>query len=231
MVTIIKICGLSTPDTMAAALDSGADIIGLVFFARSPRHVDLETARSLAEQARGRAAIAALTVNADDAALQGIIAATRPDILQLHGHETPERIADIRMRYRRPVMKAVGIASADDVARARELAATLAAAGSQDRILLDAKAPKDAALPGGNGLPFDRNLVAGLDLALPFMVSGGLDPASVAETIKLVAPWGVDVSSGVERAPGIKDPARIEAFIRAARAAGVDGGQTRDRLA
>ncbi|CAH1678825.1 N-(5'-phosphoribosyl)anthranilate isomerase [Hyphomicrobiales bacterium] len=228
--TIVKICGLSTPDTMAAALDSGADMIGLVFFAKSPRYVDLETARSLAEQARGRAAIAALTVDADDAALQGVIAATRPDILQLHGRETAERIADIRMRFRRPVMKAVGIASAEDVTAARHLAATFAAAGSQDRMLLDAKPPKDAALPGGNGLPFDRNLIAGLDLALPFMVSGGLDPASVAEAIKLVAPWGVDVSSGVERAPGVKDPARIEAFIRAARAAGVDGGETRGRV-
>ncbi|MBX3537259.1 MAG: phosphoribosylanthranilate isomerase [Chelatococcus sp.] len=231
MVTIVKICGLSTPDTMAAALDSGADMIGLVFFAKSPRYVDLKTARALAEQARGRAAIATLTVNADDATLTGIIAATRPDILQLHGHETAERIADIRLRFRRPVMKAVGIASAEDVTAARDLAVALAAAGSQDRMLLDAKPPKDAALPGGNGLPFDRNLVAGLDLALPFMVSGGLDPASVAEAIRLVAPWGVDVSSGVERAPGVKDPARIEAFIRAARAAGVDGGETRGRVA
>lgn len=230
--TIIKICGLSTPDTLAAALDSGADMVGLVFFAKSPRCVDLGTARSLAEQARGRAAIVALTVDADDAALEGIITATRPDVLQLHGHETAARVAAIRSRFRRPVMKAVGIASPADVAAARDLAvALLTQADGEDRMLLDAKPPKDAALPGGNGLPFDRNLVVGLDLALPFMVSGGLDPASVAEAIRLVAPWGVDVSSGVERAPGVKDPARIEAFIKAARAACDDGGDARGRVA
>ena len=230
--TIIKICGLSTPDTLAAALDSGADMVGLVFFAKSPRCVDLDTARSLAEQARGRAAIVALTVDADDGAIADIITATRPDLLQLHGHETAARIAAIRSRFRRPVMKAVGIASAADVAAARDLAATLVTeADGQDRMLLDAKPPKDAVLPGGNGLPFDRNLVVGLDLALPFMVSGGLDPANVAEAIRLVAPWGVDVSSGVERAPGIKDPARIETFIRAARAARDEGGDARGRVA
>ncbi|CAH1658456.1 phosphoribosylanthranilate isomerase [Chelatococcus asaccharovorans] len=230
--TIIKICGLSTPDTLAAALDSGADMVGLVFFPKSPRRVDLDTARFLADQARGRAAIVALTVDADDALIEDIVAATRPDLLQLHGHETAARVAAIKARFRRPVMKAVGIAAAADVAAARDLAATLLAqADGEDRILLDAKPPKDAALPGGNGLPFDRNLVVGLDLALPFMVSGGLDPASVAEAIRLVTPWGVDVSSGVERAPGVKDPARIEAFIKAARAACDDGGDARGRVA
>lgn len=229
--TIVKICGLSTPETLAAALDAGADMVGFVFFARSPRCVSLDAARMLAGQARGRAAIVALTVDAEDAALDAIINAIAPDLLQLHGRETVARVAAVKTRFRRPVMKAVGLATADDVAAARLQADTLAAPGSPDRMLLDAKPPKGAVLPGGNGLPFDRNLVVGLDLGLPFMVSGGLDPASVAEAIRLIDPWGVDVSSGVERAPGVKDPARIEAFIRAARAARVDGGEARGRVA
>ena len=220
--TTVKICGLSTADTMAAALDAGADLVGLVFFPKSPRYVTLDRAKALAAQARGRAGVAALAVDLDDAALATIVETVAPDILQLHGRETPDRVAEIRRRFGRPVMKAVAIAEADDVERARSYAAVV------DYLLLDAKPPKGAILPGGNGLPFDHKLVVGLDLGLPFMVSGGLAPETVAETIRLTDPWGVDVSSGVERVPGEKDPARITAFIRAARsAAGVDKSEAR----
>jgi phosphoribosylanthranilate isomerase len=217
-VTTVKICGLSTADTMAAALDAGADLIGLVFFPKSPRFVSIETASGLAAQARGRAGVVALTVDLDDTTLAAIIDAVSPDILQLHGSETPERVAEIRRRFGRPVMKAVAVAEAGDIARARTYAAVA------DHILLDAKPPRGAVLPGGNGLPFNHNLVVGLDLGRPFMVSGGLAPETVAEAIRLLDPWGVDVSSGIERAPGEKDPARITAFVAAARAAGGRNG-------
>ncbi|MFC7395943.1 phosphoribosylanthranilate isomerase [Chelatococcus sp. GCM10030263] len=216
--TTVKICGLSTADTMAAALDAGADLIGLVFFPKSPRFVSLETARGLAAQAHGRAGVVALTVDLDDAALAAIVDAISPDILQLHGSETPERVAEIQRRFGRPVMKAVAVAEAGDLARARNYAAVA------DHILLDAKPPRGAVLPGGNGLPFDHRLVVGLDLGRSFMVSGGLGPETVAEAIRLLHPWGVDVSSGVEGAPGEKDPARIRAFVAAARAAGGQNG-------
>jgi phosphoribosylanthranilate isomerase len=203
---------------MAAALDAGADLIGLVFFPKSPRFVSVETAGGLAAQAHGRAGVVALTVDLDDAALAAIVDAISPDILQLHGSETPERVAEIRRRFGRPVMKAVAISEAGDLDRARTYAAVA------DRILLDAKPPRGAVLPGGNGLPFDHSFVVGLDLGRPFMVSGGLAPETVAEAIRLLDPWGVDVSSGVEHAPGEKDPARIRAFVAAARAAGGQNG-------
>ncbi|MCJ8144309.1 phosphoribosylanthranilate isomerase [Ancylobacter sp. A5.8] len=209
----IKICGLNTCEALDAALAAGADMVGMVFFPRSPRHLDLATAAKLADRARGRATIVALTVDADDAALAAIVEAVRPDALQLHGTETPARVADIRARFSLPVIKAVGIATQADVARA------MAYAEVADRLLLDAKAPPGAALPGGNGLPFDWNLIAGLDLAKPFMLSGGLTPENVDEALRLTHAPAVDVSSGVESAPGVKDPARITAFIRAVRAA------------
>lgn len=209
----IKICGLSTAETLDAALGAGADMVGMVFFPPSPRHVDLSTARALAAKARGRARIVALTVDADDAALADIVAAIHPDMLQLHGKESPEHVAAIRARFELPVMKAVGIATAAD------LAALAAYEGVADRLLLDAKPPKDAVLPGGNGVPFDWDLLAGLDLSIPYMLSGGLDPENVREAVQRLHPFGVDVSSGVERAPGVKDIARIVAFIREARAA------------
>lgn len=217
----IKICGLSTAETLEASLGAGADMVGMVFFAPSPRHVDFATAATLGAQARGRAQIVALTVDADDATLAAILDALRPDMFQLHGHETPARVAAIRARFGLPVMKALGIASAED------LAALAAYAGVADRLLLDAKPPKGAVLPGGNGVTFDWNLLAGLDLARPFMLSGGLDPENVARAVRLIHPPGLDVSSGVERGPGIKDPSRIEAFLRAARAAEAEGGARR----
>ncbi|MCK0197935.1 phosphoribosylanthranilate isomerase [Ancylobacter sp. 6x-1] len=217
----IKICGLSTPETLDAALGAGADLVGLVFFAKSPRNVTLDTARRLAARARGRASLVALTVDATDAELAAIIEKVSPDLLQLHGHEGPERVAAIRARFGRPVMKAVGIAEAADVAAAR------AYEGAADRLLLDAKPPRGAMLPGGNGLPFDWSLIADftpagpdmLDGPKPFMLSGGLTPETVGEALRLTRAPGVDVSSGVESAPGVKDPERIVAFVQAARAA------------
>jgi phosphoribosylanthranilate isomerase len=211
MEPIVKICGLKTPETLAAALDAGADMVGFVFFPRSPRHIDLPTAETLGRQAQGRALKVALTVDADDATLAAIIAALNPDLLQLHGHESPTRVAEIRRRFGLPVMKAMGVANAADLDDVEAYAAV------SDRLLFDAKPPKDAAHPGGNGLAFDWSLLTGLDLSIPSMVSGGLDPANVAEALRRTKAQGVDVSSGVETAPGQKDPAKITAFVKAAK--------------
>lgn len=214
MTTLVKICGLSTPETLDAALDAGADMVGLVFYARSPRYVTLPQARLLAERARRRAVIVALVVDPDDATLDDIRRAVHPDLWQLHGAETIERVRAIHKTTRIPVMKAIGIRSTADVAEARLYLPAV------ERLLLDAKPPADpAALPGGNGLPFDWRLVAGLSPPLPFMLSGGLTPETVATAIDLVRPEAVDVSSGVESAPGVKDVSKIRAFIAAARAA------------
>lgn len=211
MAPLVKICGLKTPETLAAALDAGADMVGFVFFPKSPRHIDLATAETLGRQAAGRALKVALTVDADDTQLAGIIAALHPDLMQLHGHETPDRVAAIRARFGLPVMKAIGVATAEDLKDVQAFAAV------SDRLLFDAKAPKDAAHPGGNGLAFDWSLITGLDLSIPSMVSGGLDPANVAEALRRTGAQGVDVSSGVETAPGQKDPAKITAFVTAAK--------------
>jgi phosphoribosylanthranilate isomerase len=209
---VVKVCGLRTAGTMDAALAAGADMVGLVSFPASPRHVETAAAAALAERARGRAQIVLLTVDADDAALADLVAAIRPDWLQLHGRETPERVAAVRRRFGLQVMKALGVREAADLAAA-------ASYGAADRLLFDAKPPKDATRPGGNGLAFDWRLLAKLDPRLGFMLSGGLDPANVGEAVRIARPLGVDVSSGVERAPGDKDPALINAFVRAARAA------------
>ena len=212
MAPVVKICGLSTEETLDAALAAGAERVGLVFFPRSPRHVTLVRARTLAARARGRAEIVALVVDPDDAGLAEIVTAAVPDRLQLHGHETPERVAAIRSRFGRPVVKALGIASAAD------LDALPAYAAVADEILFDAKPPKEARLPGGNGVAFDWHILAGLDLAIPFMLSGGLGPANVGEALRVTRAPAVDVSSGVETAPGVKDPVLIAAFVKAARA-------------
>jgi phosphoribosylanthranilate isomerase len=213
MSVLVKICGLSTLPTLDAALQAGADMVGLVFFAKSPRNVSLEVAAQLAARARGRARIVALTVNADDAALAGIVAAAQPDLLQLHGRESPERVAEVRARFGRPTIKAIPVAVRDDLAAVPGFAAVT------DMLLFDAKPPPGATLPGGNGLAFDHGLIAGLDPGVPVMLSGGLDPVTVGTAIGLVRPAAVDVSSGVETAPGDKDPAKIRAFVAAARAA------------
>ncbi len=214
MALTIKICGLKTHESLQAALDAGANWVGFVFFSKSPRHVSLEEAKLLGAAVKGRAVKVALMVDADDAAIAAIIAALQPDMLQLHGHESPARVAAIRATFGLPVIKAVGVAGAVDLIEARQYEKIA------DWLLLDAKPPKDATLPGGNGVPFDWNLLAGLDLAKPFMVSGGLDPSNVAKAIAISHAAGVDVSSGVESAPGVKDIGKINAFMVAAREAG-----------
>lgn len=220
MDTLIKICGISTPETLEAALDAGADLVGFARFPKSPRHVSLDQGRALSRQARGRAQRVVLLVDADDAAIAEAIEALDPDFLQLHGHETQARVKDIRARFDRPVIKAIGIADEAD------LAALAPYEEAADRLLLDAKPPaRPDALPGGNGLSFDWRLLAKLDPSLAFMLSGGLTPDNVAEAIRLTGAKAVDVSSGVESGPGIKDPSRIENFIRSARAAYAAKGQ------
>jgi phosphoribosylanthranilate isomerase len=212
MSLIVKICGLSTRKTLDAALQAGADMVGFVFFPPSPRHLGLERARELGAQAKGRAVKVALTVDADDATLGNIVEALRPDILQLHGNETVARLRDIKRAFGLPVMKVISVQTSAD------LAAIPGYAAVADRILFDARAPKEATRPGGLGAVFDWHVLEKLDLRLPFMVSGGLDAGNVAEAVRVTRAGGVDVSSGVERAPGIKDPDMIRAFIRAARA-------------
>jgi phosphoribosylanthranilate isomerase len=210
---IVKICGLSTAPTLDAALDAGADMVGFVFFERSPRHLQLDQAKALAARVDGRARIAVLTVDASNEALRAIIDAAQPDFLQLHGRETPARVADLKRLFGLPVIKAIGVGAAGD------LAAAPSYADIADRLLFDAKAPRDARHPGGNGVAFDWRLLAGLDPRQPWLLSGGLDPGNVAEAIAVTGARGVDVSSGVESAPGQKDIGRIKAFIAEARAA------------
>jgi phosphoribosylanthranilate isomerase len=213
MSLIVKICGLSTPETLDVAVDAGADMVGFVFFPPSPRHLGLKTAHDLGKHVRRRAVKVALTVDADDATLADIVEALQPDILQLHGRETVTRLRDIKQKFGLQVMKALAVETAAD------LAALPFYAAAADRILFDARAPKEATRPGGLGAVFDWHALENLDLKLPFMVSGGLNAGNVAEAVRVTRAGGVDVSSGVERAPGIKDPEMIRGFIRAARAA------------
>jgi phosphoribosylanthranilate isomerase len=212
MSLIVKICGLSTRETLDVALDAGADMVGFVFFPPSPRHLGLETARELGEQAKRRALKVALTVDADDTMLAAIVEALQPDILQLHGSESVARLRDIKQKFGLPVMKAIAVESAADLASLPGYAAVA------DRILFDARAPMDATRPGGLGAVFDWHVLERLDLELPFMVSGGLHAGNVAEAVRITRAGGVDVSSGVERSSGVKDPEMIRSFVRAARA-------------
>lgn len=211
----IKICGLKTPEALDVALESGADLVGFVFFAPSPRNLGLEAARALGARVQGRSAKVALTVDATDETLFDIVAALKPDMLQLHGTETPDRVVAVRTRFGLPVMKSLPIAERCDLSPIR-LYANVA-----DRLIFDARAPQDATRPGGLGKPFDWALLKGIDVEIPFMLSGGLDADNVAEAIAITGAPGVDVSSGVERAPGEKDPDKIRAFIRAARTADI----------
>ena len=220
MSLLVKICGLSTRETLQTALDAGADMVGFVFFPPSPRHVSLETGRELGRQVQRRALKVALVVDADDATLDNIMDALSPDILQLHGKETVARLRDIKQKFGRPVMKALPVETAADLAVLPGYAAVA------DRILFDARAPRDATRPGGLGAVFDWHALEKLDLTLPFMVSGGLNAQNVAEAVRVTRAGGVDVSSGVERTPGVKDPEMIRAFIRAARAAEEDTALT-----
>lgn len=207
----VKICGLKTMEALAAVIAGGADMAGFVFFGKSPRHLSLQQARMLGARAAGNITKVALVVDAADAAIAEIIAALQPEFLQLHGHETPERIAEIRTAFGRPVIKAFGIAAEAD------LAAALAQAGPADWLLFDAKPPVGASHPGGNGIAFDWTFLARAQISRPWMLSGGLDPVNVARAIALSGAAAVDVSSGVESAPGIKEAARIAAFIAAAK--------------
>jgi phosphoribosylanthranilate isomerase len=207
---LVKICGLSTPEALDAAIAAGADLAGFVFFEKSPRHISLETARALGAQAAGRIQKVALTVDADDAALAEIIEALAPDLLQLHGRESPGRVSAVKARFGLPVIKAVGVATADDVEAAR------AFEGVADILLYDAKPAPDAAVPGGAGVSFDWDLLRNIGAA-NWMLSGGLDPENVADAIRRTGAPAVDVSSGVERERGVKDAAKIAAFVKAAR--------------
>lgn len=209
MVLDIKICGLKTPDAVAAALDGGATHIGFIFFPKSPRHITPQKAAGLRDAVKGRALAVAVTVDADDETLDEIVEAVKPDILQLHGHETPERVAFIKARYGLPVMKAFSVREASD------LTAIAAYQGIADRFLFDAKPPKGSDLPGGNGVSFDWELLAALDADIDYMLSGGLNADNIAEALHKTRAPGIDISSGVERAPGEKDVRLIENFFRA----------------
>jgi len=209
----VKICGINDLAAMDAALAAGADFVGLVFFPPSPRAVTPHDAAKLAARARGRARVVALVVDPDDRLLADIAEHANPDVLQLHGSESAARVTDVRKRFGRPAMKAIPVAEAAD------LAAVSAYESIADWILFDARPPKDANRPGGHGRAFDWKLIAGHVRKKPVMLSGGLAPGNVAEAISIVRPEAVDVSSGVERAPGDKDPEKIVAFIKAARSA------------
>jgi phosphoribosylanthranilate isomerase len=213
MATRVKICGLRTAPAVEAVVAAGADYVGLNFYPPSPRSVTPDAAKPLADVARGRARIVALVVDADDAVLHRIVESISPDILQLHGSETPARVADIRGRFGRPVMKVIGVSTAEDARMAFDYV------GGCEMFLFDAKAPKGTAgsLPGGNGLTFDWHALEPVMGKLDFMLAGGLTAENVATAIRLVRPAAVDVSSGVERAPGEKDPELVRAFISAAR--------------
>ena len=206
----VKICGLRTLADVAAVAASGAAYAGFNFFPPSPRYLTLAEARSLALAAPPGLAKVALTVDADDATLDALIEAMPLDMLQLHGHETPDRVAALRTRYGLPVMKVIGVRDEGDLAALFDFS-TVA-----DQLMIDAKPPKGAVLPGGNGLPFDWRLVAQRRWLRPWMLAGGLTPANVAEAVRLTNARQVDVASGVETAPGVKDPARIAAFVQAA---------------
>ena len=213
MSVLIKICGLKTPAMLDAALDAGADLVGFVFFPPSPRHVGFEAARPLGERVRNRARKVAVSVDADDELLKSCIAALRPDLLQLHGSEPPERVALIRSRFGLPVMKALPVSERADLSPVHRYAQVA------DLIMFDARAPREASRPGGLGKAFDWRLMEKLALRVPFMLSGGLDAGNVGEALRIARADGLDVSSGVEHAPGEKDADMIRAFIRVAREA------------
>jgi phosphoribosylanthranilate isomerase len=205
----VKICGLKEPAHVAAAAEAGAAYVGFVFFDRSPRNVSIAQARDLAVQAPVGVAKVALTVNADDAFLDKLVDTVPLDMLQLHGRESPERVAEVRARFGLPVMKAIGIADAEDVAKIDTYGAVA------DQLLVDAKPPKNADLPGGNGLSFDWRLVNRKYWPRPWMLAGGLTADNVAEAVKMTGARQLDLSSGVESAPGVKDIGMIRAFMKA----------------
>jgi phosphoribosylanthranilate isomerase len=208
----VKICGVRTREIVDTAVDAGADYVGLVFFPKSPRHIAPEVAREIAEHASGRIETVAVLVDPDDALVDEILARVRPNLLQLHGSEPPALVAAIKSRSGLRVIKAIGVASPDDVGKA------CAYRGIADMILFDAKAPAGSDLPGGHGLAFDRRALGGPSVERPFALSGGLDSDNVWEALVATGADMVDVSSGVERAPGVKDPDLVRRFIQAAKA-------------
>jgi len=208
----VKICGLSEARHVTAAVEAGAAYLGFVFFPKSPRNITHDQARALAAEVPPGVAKVALTVNADDALLDVITAQVPLDMLQLHGSESAARVAEVKARYGLPVMKAVGVAGAEDLPQLVEYGRVA------DQLLVDAKPPKGGDLPGGNGLAFDWRLIAGRRWPVPWMLAGGLTPENVALAIQMTGARQVDVSTGVETAPGIKDTRLIEAFIKAAKA-------------
>lgn len=216
MSLLIKICGLSTPETLDVALEAGADMVGFVFFPPSPRNVSFDVARTLSARVKGRAKKVVLSVDADDALLSSVVDALAPDFLQLHGSELPERVSAIKARFRLPVIKALPVETRADFARVKDYAAVC------DWLLFDAKAPADATRPGGLGKPFDWSLMRGIVPGVPVMLSGGLDVSNVADAIRIAEPSAIDVSSGVESSPGRKDVKKIREFIRRASQAYLD---------
>src|SRR5271169_3167123 len=213
MSLIVKICGLSTPESLDVTLDAGADMVGFVFFPPSPRNISFDAARALGKRVRGRAQKVALSVDAGDALLDAVVESLQPDLLQLHGKETPARLATLEKRYGLPVMKAIAVEAKADLSAVTDYVAVA------DRLLFDARAPREATRPGGLGKPFDWRLLENLEPGVPFMLSGGLDAGNLGEALRITHAPGVDVSSGVERALGEKDPDKIRAFVRAARIA------------
>ncbi len=213
MRTLIKICGLSTSETLEAALEAGADMVGFVFFPPSPRNLTMDDALALGALAQDRSLKVALSVDATDAFLEAAIEASRPDILQLHGKETPQRVLDLKRRFGLPVMKAIHVSGPED------LAAVAAYEHAADRLIFDARPPKGAILPGGNGAAFDWNILERVKTRLPWMLSGGINPGNVTQALAITRAPGIDVSSGVETSPGVKDAALIRTFIQQTRAA------------
>ncbi len=211
METQVKICGLRTPETVAAAVDAGADYLGFVFFPKSPRHVEIAQAAALAEAVRGKVKIVALTVDADDLLLDTLIAELMPDVVQLHGHETVERVKELAQRLPVAIWKALPVSTQEDVAAAHAYLPAV------EKVLFDARPPKNATRPGGNAQSFDWALLEGLDRAIPFVLSGGLTVENVGKAVQQTHAACVDVSSGVEIAAGQKDSALIAAFVNAAK--------------
>lgn len=213
MAKLIKICGLKTEETLDAALEAGADLVGFVFFPLSPRHLEFDRARMLSRRVGRRAGIVALSVDADDSLLADIIDAVDPLMMQLHGQESEARVETVRAVFKRPVMKALPVETRADLACVEGYARVA------DRLLFDARAPREATRPGGLGRRLDWHLLADVRPGRPFLVSGGLDAANVAEALAITGADGVDVSSGVETAPGVKDAGKVRDFVAAVRAA------------
>jgi phosphoribosylanthranilate isomerase len=213
MSILVKICGIRDLPTLNATLEAGADLVGFVFYARSPRAISPDEAAKLANRVRGRAGIVALTVDADDALIGRIVEKVGPDLLQMHGKETVDRIAAVRAQFGRPIMKAISVANPAD------LGAVTTYMPHVDRLLFDARPPEGKIRPGGRGAVFDWSLISRVERTKPIMLSGGLNAGNVGAAMHVVSPEGVDVSSGVEAQPGAKDPNKIRAFIRAAREA------------